>query len=235
MKWTTVNPYGKAVELNLVSEPASEIKVTKLVGRIAGYDAPSEVYSPVVWFTSPASQNLYRITALLSRYPDEEAKTSEKIMVLGTGNAVKIHTSGFNDLIYTGSGTSTFDKFSTDAEVAFVRQKGENTEVTLLDGSFLKYQDTPWITLSKKADYITVKKDGNGMDYRIQADPDLRGELFNGQIDPQKIQNRTAVREQKYSAIAGSSSGLSSGETFNLTAFFKKIAKQVISFFNSRF
>ncbi len=135
MKWITVNPYGKTVELNLVSEPASDIKVTKLVGRIAGYDDPSEVYSPVVWFTSPASQNLYRITALLSRYPDEEAKTSEKISVQGNGNALKIHASGYDDLIYTGSGNSTFDQFSTDAEVAFIRQNGEGPEVTLLDGS----------------------------------------------------------------------------------------------------
>ena len=234
LKWTTVNPYGKPVELILVSEPASDIKVTKLVGRIAGYDAPSEVYSPVVWFTSPASQNLYRITALLSRYPDEEAKTSEKVIVQGTGNALKIHSSGFDDLIYTGSGTSTFDQFSTDAEVAFVRQNGENTEATLLDGSYLKYQNTPLITMSKKADYITVKKDGNIMDYRIQADPDLRGELFNGQIDPLKIQNRTAVREQKYSAIAQSNTGTTSREPFDLTEFLKKIAKQVISFFNRR-
>ncbi len=91
-------------------------------------------------------------------------------------------------IIYTGSGISTFDKFSTDAEVAFVRQKGENMEVTLLDGSYLKYQDTPWISMSKKADYVTVKKDGDIINYRIQGDPDLRGELFNKQIDPVKIQ-----------------------------------------------
>ncbi len=48
LKWTTVNPYGKSVNLNIVTEPVSDIKVTKLVGRIAGYDDPSEVFSPVV-------------------------------------------------------------------------------------------------------------------------------------------------------------------------------------------
>ena len=34
IKWTTVNPYGKSVSLNIVTEPSSNIKVTKLVGRI---------------------------------------------------------------------------------------------------------------------------------------------------------------------------------------------------------
>ncbi len=79
------------------SEPSSDIKVTKLVGRIGGYDDPSEVYSPVVWFVSPASQNLYRITALLSSYPDEESKNSEKVVVTGIGNAMKIHSSEYDD------------------------------------------------------------------------------------------------------------------------------------------
>ena len=232
LKWTTVNPYGKKVELNIVSEPSSDIKVTKLVGRIGGYDDPSEVYSPVVWVTSPASQNLYRITALLSRYPDEEAKTSEKVTVQGIGNALKIHSSAYDDLIYTGSGTSTFDQFSTDAEVVFVRQKGEIAEITLLDGSFLKYQNIPWISMTKKADFVTVKKEGDIVDYRIQADPDLRGELFDGQIDPVKIQKVTAAKEQKNTASTESSSGTNSGDPFNLVSFLKKIANRVISFLN---
>jgi hypothetical protein len=233
VKWTTVNPYGKSVELNIVSEPASGIKVTKLVGRIAGYDAPSEVFSPVVWFTTPVSRNIYRITALLSRYPDEEAKTSEKVPVQGTGNALKIHSSGNVDLIYTGSGTATFDQFSTDAEVAFIRQREDTLEVTLLDGSFLKHQDTFWINTSKKADYITVRKDDIIIEYRVQADQDLRGELFYTQIDPLEIQNSTALREKK-NTIAGSSSGTFSGNTTDIIALIKMIAKKVISFFNSK-
>jgi hypothetical protein len=232
MKWTTVNLYGKSVELNIASEPSSDIKVTKLVGRIAGYDSSSEVFSPVVWFTSPASKNLYRITALLSRYLDEELKTSEKVTVQGTGNALKIHSSRYDDLIYTGSGTSAFDQFSTDAEVTFVRQKGEIAEITLLDGSFLKYQDTPWISMSKKADFVTVKKEGDIVNYQIQAAPDLRGELFNTQIDPVKIQKVTAAKVKINTAITESSSGTDSGEPFNLVSFLKKITKQVISYFN---
>jgi hypothetical protein len=232
MKWTTVNPYGKIVELNLVSVPSSEIKVTKLVGRIAGYDDASEVYSPVVWFTPPASQNLYRITALLSRYPDEEAKTSEKISVQGSGNALKIHSSIADDNIYTGKGNSTFAGFTTDADTAFVRQRGNAVEITLLAGSYLDYQNERWIGLTKKADYVTVKKENGSIDYRIQADTDLRGELFNIQVDPAKIQNSTAAKEQKNTVITTNQSNQNSGFVSDFMAFVKKIGKQVISFFN---
>jgi hypothetical protein len=234
VKWNTVNPYGNNVELNIVSEPASDIKVTKLVGRIAGYDAPSEVYSPVVWFTSPASENLYRITALLSRYPNEEAKSSEKISVQGTGNALKIHSSGYDDYIYTGTGNSTFAGFSTDSDTAFIRQRGAAVEITLLSGSHFDYQNERWVDLSKKADYVTVKKDNGTIDYRIQADPDLRGELFSSQIDPVKIHERANTDDQTNTVITGSQTAPDTGFVSDFMAFIKKIGKQVISFLKIR-
>ena len=230
MKWTTVNPYGKPVELNFVSEPASDIKVTKLVGRIAGYDAESEVFSPVVRLTSPASQTMYRITALLSRYADEEAKTSEKVIVQGSGNALKIHASGFEDFVYTGSGNSTFDQFSTDAMLSsFART--EELLTTLLDGSYLKYQDTPWIDVSKKADFITVKKEGTVMDYRIQANPDFGVNRSMSPLilkDPERHFNRGAKGYYGHRVNAG----INSGDSFDLVSFVKKVAKQITSFFN---
>ena len=150
----------------------------------------------------------------------------------GTGHAMNVHSSVSDDYIYTGKGTSSFAGFTTDADTAFIRQKGEIEEVTLLGGSFLKYQDTPWINMSKRADYVTVKKEGNTLDYRIQSGMDLRGTLFGTQIDPSKIQNSPAAKEQKNTAINGSSSGTNSGNTFDLVAFVKQIGKKVISFFN---
>jgi len=229
--WTTVNPYGKSVELTIVSEPASDIKVTKLAGRIAGYDAASEVYSPVLWFKSPESQDLYRITALLSRYPEEEAKNSEKVAVQGTGNALKIHSSGYDDLIYAGSGTSTFDQFSTDAEVVFVRQAGDIKEITVLDGSYLKYQNIQWIGLSEQADYVTVKKDGEIVDYHIQGDADLSGELFTKPLDPARIQARDSSGNQN--ARTENNKGNQHGDTgnyrssFDPISFFVKITEKI--------
>ena len=58
LTWTTTNPYGKDVRLNLVSSPASEILIEKNVGRIGGYDAKSEVYSPDCMVQNTGSQPL---------------------------------------------------------------------------------------------------------------------------------------------------------------------------------
>ena len=64
--WITKNPYGKDVQLNLFSSPSSEILIEKNVGRIGGYGLESEVFSPIVWFRTPAATSEYRVTALLS-------------------------------------------------------------------------------------------------------------------------------------------------------------------------
>ena len=70
------------------------------------------------------------------------------------------------------------------------------------------------------------------MDYRIQANPDLRGELFNEPIDPAKIQNVTSIGEQKDTMVTGGNAGINSGDSFDLVSFVKKVAKQITSFFN---
>jgi hypothetical protein len=230
--WNTKNPYGKEVRLNLYSIPSSEILIEKNVGRIGGYDAPSEVFSPIVWFRTPATTAEYRVTVLLSSYTNEEAKTAQEILVTGTGHAMKIHSSVSDDYIYTGKGNSSFGEFSTDADSAFIRQRGDAVEITVLKGSYLDYRHQRWVDLSKKANYVTVKKDNESLDYRIQAEPDLRGELFSGQIDPEKIQIVIESKNPKSDTISVSSFGSNSGETFNLVTFLKKIAKQVFSFLN---
>ncbi len=143
-----------------------------------------------------------------------------------------MHSSAADDYICTGTGTSTFAGFTTDADTAFVRQRGDVVEITLLAGSYLDYQNEHWVGLSKKADYVTMKKENGSIDYRIQADTDLREELFNIQVDPAKILNSTAAREQKNTVIASGSPSRNTGFFTDLVAFIKKIGKQVISFFN---
>jgi hypothetical protein len=233
--WITKNPYGKNVLLNLYSSPSSEILIEKNVGRIGGYGVGSEVFSPIVWFRTPPTNAEYRVTALLSSYTNEEPKTAEEIEVTGTGHAMKVHSSVFDDYIYTGKGNSSFAGFSTDADTAFIRQKGDTKEITLLAGSYLDYQNERWVGLTKMADYVTVKKENVSIDYSIQGDPELRGELFNTQIDPAKIQVATTNKDQKNAAITESFSGsfteTSSEDPFNLVPFLKKMAKQVISYF----
>jgi hypothetical protein len=232
-----MNPYAKDVKLDIVSAPASEIVVTKHVGRIGGYGPTSSVFNPVVYMKNPPSNTLYRVTALISRYSTEEAKSTEIISVQGNGNAIKIHSTNYDDFIYTGTGNSVFDKFSTDADTAFIRQRGDTVEITLLTGSYLDFQNERWVSLTKKADYVTVKKEKESVDYQIQGDPNLRGELFHSSVDPAKIQ-AAPISDQKSSVITGINSvipGTNPGDTFDLVSFVKKIGKKVISFLNSRF
>ncbi len=232
--WTTTNPYGKDVRLNLYSSPSSEILMEKNVGRIGGYNATVRSLFSCSMVQNPSTYAEYRVTALLSSYSNEEAKTANEIAVTGTGHAIHVHSSAADDYIYTGKGNSTFAGFTTDADTAFVRQRGAAVEITLLAGSYLDYQNERWVGLSEKADYVTVKKENGSIDYRIQADTDLRGELFNIQVDPAEIQNSTAAREQKNTVIASSSTSTNTGFFSDLVAFVKKIGKQVISFFNIR-
>ena len=59
------------------------ISVNKLVGRVAGYQSKSEVYTPVVRFEAPVSEDMYRITTLISRYQEEEIRSVSEIPVTG--------------------------------------------------------------------------------------------------------------------------------------------------------
>lgn len=178
--WTVRNPYGRDVRLDLVSVPASEILITKHIGRIGGYQPTSEVYSPIISLKSPESETLYRVTALLSRYSDEEGRTAEEIPVQGNGNALFVSSPSCEDYIYAGAGNSTFGRFSTDAETAFVRVYRNGTVLaTLMGGSYLGYDDGRLIDLSEKTGYITLMNDGNSTEYRISGNRTVvRGSLF---------------------------------------------------------
>ena len=217
----------------MISVPQSRIKITKFVGRIGGYDYRSEVFSPNVWLNTPASQDLNRITVLLSRYADEEKKTTEKIPVQGSGTAIKVRSSHSDDTIYAGNGKSTFNSFSTDAEIVFIRQRGDSREITLFDGTFLNYETTPWISMSKKADYVTVMKKGNIIDYKIQGAPDIGGTIFTDPVKPDKIQESASVNERQKPVAVKSFPELVSGDLLDPISWIKDFAKKIFSFLNS--
>jgi hypothetical protein len=234
--WTTKNPYGKDVRLNLVSSPASEILIEKNVGRIGGYGAKSEVYSPIVYFRTTAANSEYRVTALLSSYTTETAKTATEITVTGTGHAIKVSSPSSDDYIYTGKGTSSFAGFTTDADTVYIRQRGVNVQVTLLDGSYLKYQNDPWVALSKKSDSITAYREKGSTDYRIQGESDLRGDIFQQPFDSNKIKKRPNTNEQQKSneqqkPMVKSDINVGSEESSDMIAFLVKLAESVLSVF----
>jgi len=231
--WSTVSPYGKNVELELVSVPESEVKVTKFVGRVGGYDYRAEVYSPDVWFSPAAAKNLYRVTALLSRYPEEEHKIAEKIAVRGSGNALNIRSSQANDTIYAGSGKSEFGDFATDAEILFVRQSKDATEITLLGGSYLNYKGVAWVTLNKRADYVTAHRSTNKtVDYRIQGEKKLSGTLFGSPIDAKKIE-ASIVSDSDRSSVNNSDTNMDTGSATDSDSdtSTKSVAEDIFDFF----
>ena len=168
--WKTTNPYGNGVTLNLVSSPSSEILVEKNAGRIGGYEAKSEVGTPVVYFKPAVAESVYRVTALLSSYASEEAKTASEIDVTGTGHALKIQTSNYDDYIYTGKGISSFGPYTTDANTVYIRKSGSDNEFTLMDGSYLKKDNTTVVSISTKVDYFTLKQDGNVTKFSINGE-----------------------------------------------------------------
>jgi hypothetical protein len=158
MKWTTNNPYGDNVNLEVFTSPAAEVLVNKLVGRIGGTDMENEVYSPVVSFRSPSGNNLYRITALLSRYDSESLKTPSAPAVTGLGSAVKVHGPSSDDYIYAGTGSSSFGPFATDAGSFYARVTTRPIAYTLVGGSSLDYSGTAFLQMDAGIDYITAKE-----------------------------------------------------------------------------
>lgn len=184
IKWNTTNPYGKQVNMDLFSVPSSEIRVTKSVGRIAGPNAASEVFNPVVYFRSGPAKNLYRVTALLPKYSTETGKTVQELSVKGTGNAIKILASGYQDYIYSGNGTSSFLSYGTDAETLFIRKTTDPVEFTFLNGSYLNYYSSALISSSQKLDYVSLKKDGDKIFFKLSGNGKA---IINLKINPEEI------------------------------------------------
>jgi hypothetical protein len=182
LKWSTVNPYGQSVELQLYSVPSSDVYITKHVSSIGGNGASSNVYSPVIYFrTTTPGKDLYRVTALLSSYATGPEASTGTVNVTGTGNALSVVNGSCVDIIYTGAGTSTIGSFVTDAETMFVRfRDGQPEEYTLLNGKLISYHDTPLVELTAKADYLTLKKDDTKIMMKMKCDGNA--EVTLGQI-----------------------------------------------------
>ncbi|HUK92424.1 MAG TPA: putative Ig domain-containing protein, partial [Methanomicrobiales archaeon] len=168
---TTKNPYGNNVNLDLFTSPASDVLVNKLVGRIGGTGQENEVYSPVVSFRTPSANSVYRVTALLSRYDSEAAKTPSALAVTGQGSGIRVHTTSSDDYLYSGTGTSSFGPFSTDANTFYARVTTRPISYTLLGGSSLTYSGSAFLQMDAGIDYVsaTEKSDRISMETRSGA------------------------------------------------------------------
>ncbi|KAF1073196.1 hypothetical protein MKMG_02253 [Methanogenium sp. MK-MG] len=151
VSWETINPYRKPVRLNIFSVPASEIIITKHVGRIAGYAAASEVFSPVLYLRNSPAEELCRITVLISGYLNEMEKKTEELPVTGNGNAIRVSSSANTDTIYSGKGDASFDIFKTDAGTVFFRQPKNSADYYCMmsGGTYLRKNGDDLISISK--------------------------------------------------------------------------------------
>jgi len=169
LKWTTRNPYGNNVNLEVFTSPAAEVRVNKLVGRIGGTDMENEVYSPVVSLRSPSANSLYRVTALLSRYDAEASKTPSALTVNGRGSAVQVHASSSEDYIYSGTGSSSFGPFATDANTFYARVTTRPVSYTLIGGVSLDYLGNSFLQLDTGINYITGTEKPNRISFYTRS------------------------------------------------------------------
>jgi len=179
--WSTTNPCGKSVELLIYSVPSSEVLTGKYVGRVGGYNAQNEVYSPDVIFRSGPCESLYRATVLLSRYSGEPERAPRTLDVSGNGNAMAIDSRGYTDYVYTGLGSSSFGNFSTDADMLFARATGGSVgEYTMLGGRSVSYDGRPLIISDDALEYLTFKQDEKGLTFKVKANKSTRIRLYAG-------------------------------------------------------
>jgi hypothetical protein len=178
IKWFTTNPYGNNVELQIYTVPSSDVSVGKYTTRIAGYEAPNEVYSPVLDLESGPENSLYRATVLLANYTDEAQRVPSTLAVSGDGNAIEVNSSGNTDYIYTGEGSSSFGPISTDADILFVRDNNGPGEYTMINGTSVEYNGMPLVKASDLVDYLTLKQSGTDLTFQIQVDKDMIVRLF---------------------------------------------------------
>ena len=150
--WSVTSPYGDDIALNIFSVPASEILITKHVGRIAGYGHKSEVFSPVVYFRNEPAEELSRITLLLTGNDADYKRSAEEIAVRGNGNAVRAYTPIGIDYIYSGRGNSEFDRFSTDADIVLTRDFADNKDeyYLIIGGTYLTKDGLDFVTVDKE-------------------------------------------------------------------------------------
>jgi hypothetical protein len=164
-------------------------------------------------------------------------KNALEIPVSGTGHAIKVSSASSDDYIYTGKGVSSFAGFTTDADIVFIRENGDNRQVGLFGGSDLIYQGDPWIILSKKADSVIINRTNGLTDYYIQGESDLRGDIFQQTIESNKIEVRSSRKEpvvnngQQKSIEIVNTLGIS-GKSSDILSPLARIVKRVLSFFS---
>jgi hypothetical protein len=164
VEWDTVNPFGNAVTSQMYSAPASEVTVYKGYSKLAGYNEDEwyDVYAPSITFRNPSVTTEYRITAISSRFANEDMPAQSTLTVTGgTGNAIRLSDGGVVDDAYTGIGTSTFAGITTDAETMHRRVNGTATEYTMFNGTTITVNSSLVVNSDQTLYHMSMRKNAN--------------------------------------------------------------------------
>jgi len=158
--WKTKNLQGKKVELLLFFSPKSKkLVVGRIWGRIPQtWERPTgsgEVDHPMVK-VKEKSDKVTRITAILTRYIEEEKKKVKEVDVKG-GNGIKVEYGNVEDFVAAGEGKLEYGNVRTDAEIFFVRKENDKISTLLLiKGKELFYKGENIISLSEKIPHVAI-------------------------------------------------------------------------------
>lgn len=165
LDWNTTNPYGDPVRFRIFTAPRTPFSYQRFLTRFGGQRGASpygatEASNPQVYLKQPANNTLYRVTALLSRYDNETPRTPSELTVTGTGSAIKVISADGTktDTIYTGTGNSTFNSFTTDADTAFIRKGTTVTDYTLINATGLYEGATRLFNSTQPLNYVSYNK-----------------------------------------------------------------------------
>jgi len=171
VEWNTSNKNGDENSLTLFTAPSTQPVLLKYITRSAYAYADAEpldyfdsYMNPQVLFVPAPATTGYRVTALISEYSNETPRTPSELTVTGTGSAIKVISASGNstDTIYTGSGVSTFNSFTTDADTLFVRGIGTcASDYTLINGTYLDYGTAHVYASTGLMDYVSYNRTGD--------------------------------------------------------------------------
>jgi hypothetical protein len=137
VEYNTTNPYGTPLTTDIYTAPASDVIINNYYARTGGYNLQNDVMAPIVEFKTDATHNMYRTTLITTRNATDPTPSFDTLNVVGTGNAVSMTNGTDVWTSYTGTGMSTFNGYTTDADSALIHTNSTASGYTLTNVSTL--------------------------------------------------------------------------------------------------
>jgi hypothetical protein len=139
LDWYVKDRYGRDMALKLYTAPSSDVHIVKTTGRVNGAGITNIVFCPSVQFRTENVDSLYRVTLLSCNTTGEDALTPSTITVTGNGNAIRVVNNTVTEIVYTGSGTSTFANIETDADTMYASENESGIRIVSFNVSTITF------------------------------------------------------------------------------------------------